>query len=166
MDTPISAFIFIGFCIIWVLFSGVYFAAQRNDNAVLFGANKKTLIILLWLVFAIAVFSYQNLTQCDCECWVRKNVTSDDYKGKIIVKYHGEKGEPMIILNDSRELHLNNHLIFDTITPKNDYIIKYAGSLKHWLIHNGDTILFYPICNIDGWHEVRDGKILKSISKN
>jgi hypothetical protein len=132
------------------------------------GSNRNTIIALLIIALVIAVVSYNILTNCDCECWAKTKVINYDFHGTVIKKYvkPNSHGTVAVLLDNNEEIDLTFYDIFDTIQT-NDYIIKQRGSLKHWLIRNNDTILFYPTCKSwgQGFHEVKDEKRVKYNTK-
>jgi hypothetical protein len=69
-----------------------------------------------------------------------------DVNGTITSKFidSSDRYQPRVIINGGQEYALNNIKVFNTLIV-GDTLIKHFGSLKHYLIHKGDTIVFYPI---------------------
>ncbi len=112
------------------------------------------------LILAVTIFIVIRIfTDCDCECNARKYVINEDYAGYIIKKGRDIRNHntPYYILNDTTKVYPCNYAVFDTL-QLNDSVIKHKGSLRHWLIHKGDTTLFYPQCSfyLEGIQDVTD----------
>lgn len=112
----------------------------------LYGIRRWSLRALSGLIAVIAFIYTFNLTTHSPEEWVRTNIAPHEYEGYILSKFLDSKNrnEPTIILYDDYNITQYNMKIYDLMQP-GDYIIKHAGTLKHYLVHDHDTILYYPL---------------------
>lgn len=89
-------------------------------------------------------------TTCDGVIDLTKKYSICGVVQKKYRDYYNQKGQPKIIVNrEEFEIHSR---YYDSIDV-GDSIIKNVGELKHTLIKNNRTIIFYPYCNGDIWYD-------------
>ena len=116
-------------------------------NKAIMGTLKKILQIILYtLIIWCVIKIIRAYDKRELASELRRKFYGPEFNNRIISKFvdSTHRGDLIIILDNKQVISFRNGDIFTKIQV-NDLLIKPKNSMRHLLIHNGDSLYFYPL---------------------